>query len=56
MYLITVPTGEQGSKPLKLKTEKRNLANAMYQLGKENDLEVKVVREVESKEVKFKNA
>ena len=55
MYQITIPHTDEKVPALKLKTEKRSLANAAAQLGKENGLEVKVVAEIAPREVKFKN-
>ena len=55
LYQVTIPHTDEKVPALKLKTEKRSLANAAAQLGKENGLEVKVVAEVVPREVKFKN-
>lgn len=55
MYKVTIYTEEQGSPPLQLKTEKRKLASAVYELCQENGLKCNVTREVEPAPVKFRN-
>lgn len=54
MFKITIPHKQQGQAALQLETKSRLCARYAYILGKENGLEVKVVREVEPVGVKFK--
>lgn len=54
MFKVTIPHNQEGVPALQLQTESRNLARQAALLGKENKLEVKVVREVEPAPVKFK--
>jgi len=54
MYKVTIPHPKEGVPALQLQTTQRHLARSAVLLGKENDLEVKVVAEVEPRPVKFK--
>ena len=55
MYKVTIYTDAADLQPLKLKTEKRKLASAVYELCQENGLKCVVTREVEPALVKFRN-